>query len=137
MQVEARWDEADLRNCPGALKQFLALPAQRGKPIWHPAYVKWLKGQKAPRQPDATDDIIITADGDGVFVRVGSRYYPAANGLLLGDNATVVYSQWNGGEGMEWALNMADVVRPCLKPANSPAPWNRVAAGETPEEAGP
>ena len=60
--VTARWEEADLRTCKGAMGQLLALPAQRGEPLWHPGYVKWLRGQP----PAETDDLQITLDGAGL-----------------------------------------------------------------------
>lgn len=124
LQTTAKWQEADLRTCPGAMKQLLALPAQRGEPIWHPRYSDFLQGE----QPKEPDELIITADGAGVYVRASGRGDPS-NGRLSEHRGThVVYSQWNGGTGMAWALKMASVVQPCLKPATVPAPWDKVLA---------
>lgn len=120
LRLAVRWDEADLRSCEGALNQLLALPAQRGRQLWHPGYVGWLKG-RVPKRPE---EMIVTADGSGVYVRARSVSDPSALRPGLGA-VDVVYSQWNGGEGMAWALDMAKVVQPCLKPATAPAPWDR------------
>jgi hypothetical protein len=121
LRIIAKWEEADLRSCKGALDQLLMLPAQNGTPLWNPGYVKWLKG----RAPKEKDEIIVTADGSGVLIRASGRDDPENVRALVGD-VNIVYSQWNGGAGMGWALEMAEKVRPCLKPATSPAPWDRL-----------
>ena len=121
LRLTAKWEEADLRSCKGALDQLLMLPAQNGSPLWNPGYVKWLKG----RAPKEKDEIIVTADGSGVLIRASGRDDPDNLRALVGD-VNIVYSQWNGGAGMGWALKMAEKVRHCLKPATSPAPWDKL-----------
>lgn len=124
LRQSAKWEEADLRTCPGALHQLLALPAQVRESLWHPRYVEWLRG-KPPRPPE---EIVVATDGAGVFVRARGTGDPSA-GYPNGSGLSVQYSQWNGGAGMAWAVAMAKVARPCLKPAVSPAPWDKIMAG--------
>ena len=125
LRISAKWEEADLSNCKGALDHLLAFPAQKGSPIWHPGYVNSLRG-KAVEVPDV---IIVTADGSGVFVRASSRGDPADPRRRTG-GADVVYSQWNGGEAMDWAIEMAEKVEPCLKPATAKAPWDKIVEAQ-------
>lgn len=115
------WREADLRSCPGALEQLLALPAQRGIPIWHSRYVKWLGGT----EPKKSDEIVASTDGAGVFVRAKGAQDPE-DPDMNGGPINVIYSQWNGGEGMEWAMKMEEVVRPCLRSTEATAPWDKL-----------
>lgn len=122
----AKWEEADLRTCPGAMRQLLRFPAQQGNSLWHPGYVRWLKGG-AVNAPDA---LIVTADGSGVLVRARGKPDPASSRAGVG-SGYAIYSQWNGGEGMAWALEMAEVVKPCLAPAPGSAPWDKVLLAET------
>lgn len=118
-----RWDEADLRSCTGAIDQLLAFPAQSGTSIWHPRYALWLRGHPVKR----SDEIVVTADGDGVSIRASGVGDPGAPISATG-KSQVVYEQWNGGAGYDWALKMAKVVQPCLRPATSPTPWDRMLA---------
>lgn len=123
--VTAKWEEADLLTCPGAMRQLLRFPAQQGNSFWHPGYVRSLKGETVA----APKELFVTADGSGVLVRARSKPDPS-NGNLSAGGGYAIYQQWNGGEGMAWALDMAEVVRPCLKPATAPAPWDKVAAAQ-------
>jgi hypothetical protein len=125
-QAIAKWEEADLRACPGAMRQLLKFPAQRGATFWHPGFVRRLKGGTFVRP----DELIVTADGSGVLVRARGMPDPASGRLSVG-GGYAIYSQWNGGEGMAWALDMAEVVKPCLKPAPGPTPWDKVIIAES------
>lgn len=118
--VTARWEEADLRTCKGAMDQLLALPAQRGEPLWHPGYVKWLRGQP----PAEKDDLQITLDGAGVRLRARGMEDPVSSAFASGGRYAWS-NRWNGGADMAWAQTMARVVKPCLKPAAAPAPWTK------------
>lgn len=122
----AKWEEADLRTCPGALRQLLRFPAQRGDSFWDPGYVRWLKGGTIA----GPESIVVTTDGSGVLVRARGMRDPSSERPAV-DGGYAIYSQWNGGEGMAWAIDMAEVVKPCLKPASSPAPWDKVLAVES------
>ena len=121
LRASAKWEEADLRSCKGAVDQLLAFPGQKAKPIWHPVYAEWLRG----RIPNTPDEIVVTADGDGVTIRATPAGDPRAKQVANHDSQ-VVLEEWNGGDGYDWALEMAKVVRPCLRPATSPAPWDRI-----------
>lgn len=123
--ITAKWEEADLRTCPGAMRQLLRFPAQLGNSFWHPGYVRSLKGETVA----APKELFFTVDGSGVLVRARSKPDPS-NGNLAAGGGYAIYQQWNGGEGMAWALDMAEVVRPCLKPAPGPAPWEKVVAAQ-------
>lgn len=123
--ITAKWEEADLRSCPGAMRQLLRFPAQQGNSFWHPGHVRWLKGGTVV----APKELVVTADGSGVLVRARGKPDPSS-GKLGVDGGYAIYEQWNGGEGMAWALDMAEVVRPCLKPAPGPAPWEKVVAAQ-------
>ncbi|MEP7348663.1 MAG: hypothetical protein ABI668_01785 [Sphingorhabdus sp.] len=127
IRVIAKWEQADLQMCRGAIDQLLALPAQKGTPIWHPNYVRGLRGKPLRGKP--SDEIIVTADGSGVYVRARSEQDPFDPHMGVG-GATVVYSQWNGGDGREWALKMEKTAKPCLKPASAPAPWDKIVAAD-------
>ena len=81
--------------------------------------------RRAAETHELSVDIIVTADGSGVLIRASGRGDPEAARVLVGD-VNIVYSQWNGGAGMGWALDMAEKVRPCLKPATAPAPWDKL-----------
>jgi hypothetical protein len=121
LRASAKWEEVDLRSCKGALDQLLAFPAQTGKPIWHPVFAEWLRGNI----PKTSDELIVTADGDGVTIRATPAGDPRET-ITANEKSQVVMEQWNGGEGYDWALKMAEVIRPCLRPASSPAPWDRI-----------
>lgn len=122
------WQEADLRSCPGALDHLLSFPAQRGKLLWDPEFVSRLRDKPHHFESKETGDILVTADGDAVFVRASGRNDPRSRSFNSIGDSSVIYSQANGGVGYEWAKEMARIVQPCLKPATAPAPWDKVVA---------
>lgn len=97
-----KWQEADLRACPGAVRKLLALEN-----------VKWLAFDETDRNriksAKAPEAITVVADRDTVIVR--------ARGFAL-DSAAA-----DGGGAAEWAREMYDLVTPCLKSATAPPPW--------------
>jgi len=111
---EGLWREADLRSCPGAMKHLLTLPAQRGQ-VWDRDTLDRLTGHGRA----SPDDIVVTADGDGVLLRVRG----AAGTDFQANGISVVYRQWNGGDGYVWAKRMADIVQPCLVAPRVAPPW--------------
>lgn len=125
--IPAFWtfEEADLTQCKGALKQLRAFPMQRGSPLWSEWELGWLSGKTEP----VGDEIIVTADGDRFFVRARGVPYRSRPPRLIGA-PSVVYDQWNGGEGYHWAEAMAEAARPCLKPSAATPPWEKLLAAE-------
>ncbi|QDH33394.1 hypothetical protein [Porphyrobacter sp. YT40] len=120
------FEEADLTTCPGGLAQLRAFPMQRGAPLWNERELDWVAGKSEPK----SDAIIVTADGDGVFLRargVPDRGRPVMRFI---DGPVVIYDQRNGGEGYDWAKAMAEIARPCLKPSTATPPWEKLLAAE-------
>ena len=67
-QISVFWsfEEADLSDCAGGIEHLRNFPAQKGSPLWEERALEW--------SPDFVDEsesdrLIVTADGDGVFVR--------------------------------------------------------------------
>lgn len=121
------FEEADLTRCEGALAQLRAFPTQRGTPFWSERELDWMAGKGAPEG----GDMILTMDGDSVFVRargVPDQGRPVRKPV---DGPDVVYDQHNGGEGYDWAKAMAEVARPCLKPSSATPPWEKLLAAES------
>lgn len=119
------WREANLRSCIGAIDHLVNFPPQNKHAIWHKKYEWWLYG-KTPRSPD---EIIITADGDGVLVRAQSKDDPESK-TSYEDGQYVTYYQSNGGRGYDWAKKMYKLVEPCLNASNATPPWQKVLDAE-------
>lgn len=120
------FEETDLTRCKGALAHLRAFPMQRNAPFWSERELDWVAG-KGEAESNA---IIVTADGDGVFLRargVPDRGRPV---MRLGEGPVVIYDQRNGGEGYEWAKAMEKAARPCLKPSTATPPWEKLVAAE-------
>jgi len=115
------FEEADLTQCKGAIAQLRAFPMQRGAPLWSERELGWEPGKKRPD----SDVIIVTADGDSVFVRARGVPDQGGAGRSVGA-ASVVIDQSNGGKGYDWAKAMAEAARPCLKPSAAPPPWDKL-----------
>jgi hypothetical protein len=120
LRVVADWREADLRSCKGAMAHLLAFPPQKGGAFWHPRYVRWLRGD----EPSPSDEIIVTTDGSGVHLRARSQGDPEDAAMAVG-GGSVIYDEWNQGEGYLWARKMAEIVEPCLVPSMAPPPWEK------------
>jgi hypothetical protein len=120
------FEEADLTQCKDALAQLRAFPMQRGVPFWNERELDWVSGKSEPK----SDAIIVTADGDGVFVR--ARGVPDQDRPVMKsvDGPVVVYDQRNSGDAYEWAKAMEKVARPCLKPSAAIPPWEKLVAAE-------
>lgn len=114
LRISMAWEEADLRTCPGAVRHLLDFPGRERDEIWGRRLIEQIRGEEPrPSRDTSSDVIIVTADGDSVFMRAGS-------------NPTLIYDQWNGGDGYDWVLRMAEIVMPCLEPATEPAPWDKI-----------
>jgi hypothetical protein len=125
MRITMDWLEADLRSCKGAMKKFLGFPGQTNR-LWQRKFLDDLEGKPEPEsakrwsgEGDELEEIIVTTDGDSIAIR--------ANGDENSDLGyhSVTIEQANGGAGYEWAKEFAAIVQPCLKPATSPAPWDK------------
>jgi len=115
------FEEADLTRCKGAIAQLKAFPMQRGEPLWSGKELDWVSGKAEP----AGDDLLITADGDGVLVR--ARGVPRRGRPLRSvGEPIIVYDQWNYGDAYEWAKAMEKAARPCLKPSTATPPWEKL-----------
>ena len=125
------FEEADLTRCKGALAQLRAFPMQRGVPFWNERELDWVSGKSEPK----SDTIIVTADGDGVFVRARGVPDQGRPVMKSVDGPFVVYDQRNGGEGYDWAKAMVEVARPCLKPSTATPPWEKLLAAERAQSA--
>ena len=121
------WREAKLRQCAGATSHLISFPAQRKSKFWNRAYVNWLKG----RAVKPIDFIAVEADGDGVFLRAKGWGNPAGPHVAK-EEWFAIFDQSNRGRGYDWAIKMAKIVEPCLKPSRATPPWQKVIAAEKP-----
>ncbi len=119
LSITANWREADLGQCAGAVEHLLSFPGY-GEKLWTAQDVRDIRGIPKTLSKDAeSDEIVITADGDGVFLRASGS-----------DGRIVVYSEANGGEAYDWAKEMAVIVEPCLKPSAALPPWQAILNAE-------
>jgi hypothetical protein len=123
MAITLKWQEANLRTCKGAMQQLDALDDGSPK-LWGPGYRRWLRG--SVKRPE-TDEIIVSTDGDGIWLTANSRPEPDNAANLSGPSAKYHWEGRNGGGfAAEWAGKMLEIAKPCLKPATAPAPWSNV-----------
>ncbi len=120
------FEEADLTRCKGALARLRAFPMQRGVPFWSERELDWVAGKGEPE----SNSFMVTADGDGVFLRARGVPDQGRPVMRLGEGPVVIYDQHNGGEGYEWAKAMEKAARPCLKPSTATPPWEKLVAAE-------
>lgn len=130
------WEEADLSQCKGAIAHLLDFPAQKPKQLWDEEVLEWAPNYKPSADPEY---LIVTADGDGVSVRargITNRVKVDGEGKpyeVFGAPPYVIYNQSNRGVGYDWALDMEEIVRPCLTASTAAPPWEKVLAANPAE----
>ena len=119
LKVQWTFQEADLTKCGGAIAHLRAFPAQGRPRLWDERALEWSPDyEERPK----SENMYITLDGDGVFVRA-KEVLDQRSLKRIAEPSFVVYQQWNGGAGYDWAKRMEQIVRPCLKPSEATAPW--------------
>lgn len=126
----AAWEDADLTKCDGAIEHLLNFPAQKGGQFWSEKELEWMPDYE-PRERDGT--FIVTADGDSVILRARSVEDAGAPTVRLQSPGYAIYDQSNRGLGYDWAMEMDEIVRPCLKPSEAVPPWEKVLAANPSE----
>lgn len=121
-----KFEEADLRTCDGAIAHLLSFPSQRSSTFWDESELEWAPGFKKKREKQNRFGIL---DGDGVFVRAREVLDRGSTNMSL-EPGFVVYDQYNGGDGYDWAIEMERIARPCLRPTEATPPWQMYADAE-------
>jgi len=127
-EIRVAWsfEETDLMSCEGAVAHMLKFPAQTKGAFWSERELPWAPDFVAPRSKDT---MLVTADGDGVYVRARSVEDPGAPFRFKGPGF-LVYDQHNSGAAYDWAKSMADILEPCLKPSDDMPPWEKLLVAE-------
>lgn len=115
------WMEADLRNCPGAIKQLQQLD-DAPPSMWSKSFRELLSGKHRPLK--LPDEIVVpTGDGDSIFVKATGVSHPGDD-LEPSINQTRSWSSSShSGFSYQWTEKMLRIVQPCLKPSSAPKPW--------------
>lgn len=119
-----QWEEADIRSCNGALKHLLHFPEPETTLLWGENYRNWIAG-KSFTPSEGT----MVLDGDKILLRARIGENPIANSLRA-HSEQIIFHNPNGGRAYLWAKSMVEIVEPCLKPSEAPAPWEKVLAYE-------
>ncbi len=118
-QPFVQWRETDLRKCKPALNHLVEFPANND--LWHPKFKSWIKGKSYT----PSDDIVVTMDGDSVFIRARGEANPTSP-YVSGQQKYIVYDDRNRGDGYSWAKEMRELVEPCLGPSDASPPWEKI-----------
>lgn len=139
MSQVAKWadaviafEEADLRQCEGAITHLLNLSLPDRARFWDESELTFL-----PRHVPLSDNMFIdgSIDWSRVFVRAKNlRYVRTQDGFqLLGAGPESYFSSEESlsDPTASWAIKMREMVQPCLKPSEATPPWHKfVAAAE-------